>query len=53
MYNKKSLGIPCPKGCVQSNRFPYIFNAANEIDYIDPLQMKLKYFKLGQDPPDM
>jgi hypothetical protein len=51
-HNKKSLGVPCPRGCVMSNKFPYIFKAAAAANEIDSLRGKLKYFKLGQDAPD-
>ncbi|CRL04728.1 CLUMA_CG017788, isoform A [Clunio marinus] len=48
-HNKKNLGVPCPRGCVMNNRFPFIFSHTNEIDL---LSGKLRYFKLGQDTPD-
>lgn len=51
LHNKKALGVPCPRGCVMSNQFPYIFNAIANNE-IDTMSGKLKYFKLGQDTPD-
>jgi hypothetical protein len=47
-HHKKSLGVPCPRGCVTNNQFPFVFKP-NEID---SLPGKLKYFKMGQDTPD-
>ena len=48
-HNKKSLGVPCPRGCVMNNKFPFIYNKLRDID---ALPEKLNYFKLGHDPPD-
>ncbi|CAG9802401.1 unnamed protein product [Chironomus riparius] len=43
LHNKKSLSVPCPRGCVMNNRFPYVNYTPNDIE------MRLKYFRLGQD----
>lgn len=47
MHSKKSLAVPCPRGCVMNNKFPFIYSHTTELDL---LPGKLKYFKLGQDP---
>lgn len=52
LKHKKWIGVPCPKGCVMNNRFPYFISKYDSIDENGNSLMSTRDYKIGQDTPD-
>lgn len=50
--HKKWVGVPCPKGCVSNNRFPFFLSKFYGVDANGVHQIPSREYKIGQDTPD-
>uniref|UniRef100_A0A336LN77 CSON008436 protein n=1 Tax=Culicoides sonorensis TaxID=179676 RepID=A0A336LN77_CULSO len=50
--HKKWVGVPCPRGCVSNNRFPFFLSNLHGTDANGVHQIPMREYKIGQDTPD-